>query len=146
MNRRRYLAVAGATATLSLGGCLGLTPDENRDYDVGMTPSAFDPTTVTIARGEEVVWENTGTRDHTVTAYEASLPDGAEFFASGEFDSEQAARDAWANSSGGALSNGDQFTYTFEIPGEYDYFCIPHESGGMVGTIVVEDRTPTSTE
>lgn len=143
MNRRRYLALAGATATVSLGGCLGLTPDGNQDYDVGMTPNSFTPATVTIARGEKIVWENTGTRDHTVTAYEAGLPDGAEFFSSGNFDTEQAARDAWASSVGGALSNSDQFTHTFEIPGEYKYFCIPHESGGMLGTIVVEDRTPT---
>lgn len=143
MDRRRYLVAAGTTAALSLGGCLGLTPDENVDYDVGMRPTAFDPQTITIAKGEAVVWENTGTRDHTVTAYENSLPDGAEFFASGDYEGEQAARDAWANSSGGALSNGDRFTHTFEIPGEYEYFCIPHESGGMMGTVVVEDRTPT---
>ncbi|MGM0590770.1 MAG: plastocyanin/azurin family copper-binding protein, partial [Halobacteriota archaeon] len=25
-----------------------------------------------------------------------------------------------------------------EVPGEYQYFCIPHEQGGMLGTIVVE--------
>ena len=143
MERRRYLVAAGTTAALSLTGCLGLTRDQNRDFDVGMRPSAFDPQTITVARGEEVVWENTGTRDHTVTAYEASLPDGAAFFASGDFESEEAARDAWANSSGGAISNGETFSYTFEIPGEYEYFCVPHETGGMQGTVIVEDRTPT---
>ncbi|KPN31113.1 plastocyanin [Halolamina pelagica] len=146
MERRRYLVAAGTAAAASLGGCLGLTRGENNEFDVGMRPTAFDPQTITVARGEEVVWENTGTRDHTVTAYEASLPDGAAFFASGEYESEQAARDAWANGAGGALSNGEQFSYTFEIPGEYKYFCIPHESGGMMGTVIVEDRTPTPPE
>ncbi|WP_435115845.1 cupredoxin domain-containing protein [Halolamina sp. C58] len=145
MDRRRYLVAAGAAAAASLGGCLGLTRDENTEFDVGMRPTSFDPPTITVARGETVVWENTGTRDHTVTAYEASLPDGAAFFASGGYESEAAAREAWTNSTGGGLSNGDQFSYTFEIPGEYDYFCIPHESGGMVGRVVVEDRTPTAT-
>ncbi|WP_053948063.1 cupredoxin domain-containing protein [Halolamina sediminis] len=146
MDRRRYLAAAGAAAAASLGGCLGLTRGENTEFDVGMRPSSFDPPTVTVAVGEEVVWENTGTRDHTVTAYEASLPDGAEFFATGGYESEDAARQAWSNGTQGALSNGDQFTHTFEIPGEYDYFCIPHESGGMVGRVIVEDRTPTASE
>ncbi|WP_049981287.1 cupredoxin domain-containing protein [Halolamina rubra] len=146
MERRRYLVTAGAAAAASLGGCLGLTRGENTEFDVGMRPTAYDPPEITVARGEEVVWENTGTRDHTVTAYEASLPDGAAFFASGGYEDEQAARDAWANGAGGALSNGEQFSYTFEIPGEYEYFCIPHESGGMMGTVIVEDRTPTATE
>lgn len=144
MDRRRYLVAAGTAAAVSLGGCLGLTRGENTGFDVGMRPTAFDPVTVTIARGETVVWENTSTRDHTVTAYESGIPEDAEYFASGGYESEQAARDAWTNG-GGALSNGDRFTHTFEIPGEYRYVCLPHESGGMIGVVVVEDRTPTAT-
>jgi len=30
------------------------------------------------------------------------------------------------------------FTFTFDTPGEYRLYCIPHESLGMVGTIVVK--------
>ena len=30
------------------------------------------------------------------------------------------------------------FTFTFDKPGTYDVICIPHESLGMVGTIVVQ--------
>jgi len=30
-----------------------------------------------------------------------------------------------------------QYTFTFDSPGEYQLVCIPHESLGMVGTIVV---------
>ena len=142
MDRRRYLVVAGAAAA-SLGGCLGLTRGENTSFDVGMRPSSFDPPTITVAPGEEVVWENTGTRDHTVTAYEEALPDGAAFFATGGYESEDAARQAWNNGTQGALSNGEQFSHTFEIPGRYQYFCIPHESGGMVGNVVVEEGTAT---
>ena len=146
MDRRHYLVAAGTAAAASLGGCLGLTRGEDTSFDVGMRPSSFDPPTITVAVGEEVVWENTGTRDHTVTAYEETLPDGAAFFATGGYESEDAAREAWSNGTRGALSNGEQFSYTFEIPGEYDYFCIPHESGGMIGKVVVEEETPTATE
>ena len=32
----------------------------------------------------------------------------------------------------------ESFTFTFDKPGTYDIICIPHESLGMVGTIVVE--------
>jgi uncharacterized membrane protein len=36
----------------------------------------------------------------------------------------------------GVLSEGE-FEHTFDTPGTYDYYCIPHESMGMVGRIVV---------
>ncbi|MFC7080300.1 plastocyanin/azurin family copper-binding protein [Halorussus caseinilyticus] len=28
------------------------------------------------------------------------------------------------------------FSYTFEVSGTYDYFCIPHKALGMVGRVV----------
>jgi plastocyanin len=27
--------------------------------------------------------------------------------------------------------------HTFDVPGTYQYFCIPHEMAGMTGTVVV---------
>jgi plastocyanin len=36
------------------------------------------------------------------------------------------------------IQSGDTFDVTFEQPGTYEYYCIPHESAGMKGTIVVE--------
>ena len=32
-------------------------------------------------------------------------------------------------------------SYVFEEPGKYDYFCIPHESMGMVRSVTVSDAT-----
>jgi hypothetical protein len=32
---------------------------------------------------------------------------------------------------------GQAFEVTLTVPGVYDYFCLPHEAGGMVGRIVV---------
>jgi plastocyanin len=137
MDRRRYLAAAGTTVALGLGGCLGLTRGET-NFDVGMRPSSFDPVEITVSVGDEVVWENNSSRAHTVTAYEGGLPEGAAFFASGEYEDEEIARRAWQDGLGGGLQNGEQFRHTFEVPGEYLYFCIPHEQGGMRGTIIVE--------
>lgn len=37
----------------------------------------------------------------------------------------------------GTLSQGDSFEFTFEEPGEYDYFCAIHPAQ-MTGTIIVE--------
>jgi plastocyanin len=37
----------------------------------------------------------------------------------------------------GYLLPGDAFEVTLTVPGVYDYYCQPHEFGGMVGRIVV---------
>jgi plastocyanin len=138
------LKLVGATA-VGLAGCSGSTetptdapatatpgPSETR---VDMTDDLkFVPETVEIAVGDTVVWETVGSVAHSVTAYEADLPEGAAFFASGDFDTESAARQAYPEGSVGA---GETYSHTFETSGEYPYFCIPHESG-MVGTVVVE--------
>lgn len=137
MDRRRYLVAAGTTAALSLGGCLGLTPDESA-YDVGMAPASFDPAEITVSVGDEVRWKNTGSRTHTVTAYEDGIPEGSAFFASGGYESEDAARTAWNESLGGGIGANEEFTHTFGVAGEYQYFCIPHEKGGMRGMVIVE--------
>ncbi|MFB6219849.1 MAG: plastocyanin/azurin family copper-binding protein [Halolamina sp.] len=139
MKRRRYLVAAGTSAAVSLGGCLGLTPAEETNYDVGMAPASFDPAELTVSVGDEVVWENTSSRTHTVTAYEDGIPDGATFFASGGYENEQAAREAWSETLAGGIEAGERFTHTFEVAGEYQYFCIPHEKGGMRATVVVEE-------
>lgn len=134
MDRRRFLVTAGSAATLALSGC---TSGDSADYDVGMSPASFNPPEYTVEAGDEVVWKNTSSRTHTVTAYEGGIPETAAYFASGGYDSEDVARRAWQDFDGG-ITAGDTYSHTFEVPGEYLYFCIPHEQGGMRGTIVVE--------
>jgi len=145
MDRRGFLAAVG-TASVALAGCLG-SGEPRGEYDIGMSSSRFRPAEFSVTPGTTVRWLNTSSHAHTVTAYEGQIPDGADFFASGGFDSLEAARQGWRDSAGGRLSEGDAFEYTFEVPGEYGYFCIPHETSGMVGTIVVTEdatRTPRS--
>ena len=137
MDRRSFLAAAGATTLGSLAGCVAGQTGA-RDYDVGMTAQTFEPATITVSVGEEVVWANTSARAHSVTAYEAAIPEESEFFATGGYESEMEAREAWANGKG-AIKTGQDYTHTFEVPGEYRYFCIPHEEAGMIGTVVVEE-------
>lgn len=149
MRRRAYLAGVGSVGLLSLAGCtaLGDAADGlvgDTEYDVGMDRMAFTPKTYETPVGEPVVWRNTSGSVHTVTAYEGGIPDGAEFFASGGYEGEAEAREAWASSQGGAITTGATFEHTFEVPGTYAYFCIPHEFDGsgqarMVGTIVVTE-------
>jgi plastocyanin len=134
--RRRFLATAGAVGATGLAGCTAAGSGD--DFDVGMTAVAFDPLEVTVAVGDEVVWRNTSSRGHTVTAYEARIPEGATYFATGGFDSQRAAFDAWNDGLRGMLDGGETFAHTFETPGTHHYYCIPHEQAGMVGRVVVE--------
>jgi plastocyanin len=86
----------------------------------------FDPVGLLVAPGTTVRWtvrENV----HTATAYHPAngnrsrrIPDGAA---------------PW--DSGYLVSPGDSFSVTLTVPGVYDYFCEPHEHGGMVGRIIV---------
>lgn len=88
----------------------------------------FDPVSLTVPRGATVVWHNVSQEPHTATddpskaqqAADASLPPGAQ---------------PWDS---GTIPPGQNFSHTFETPGTYQYFCIPHESLGMRGTIVVQ--------
>jgi len=98
---------------------------------------SFEPETVRIAPGDTVRWENAGSLTFTVTAYEGTVPRGAAYFASGDFDSEAAARDAYPD---GGIESGDAFEHTFRTPGTYEYFCVPQESAGMTGTVEVREE------
>lgn len=71
---------------------------------------AFSQATLTVASGTRVTWINHDDMLHTVV-------DEAKSFKSGPLDS------------------GDSFSYVFDKPGTYKYFCSLHPH--MTGTIVV---------
>ena len=76
---------------------------------------AFGPAAVKISSGTTVVWEWTGNGGtHNV------------LHRGGAFESELTA------------SQGTTFEHTFDETGEYKYVCVPHETLGMVGVVVVE--------
>ncbi len=99
------------------------------------TEFTFDPETITIAHRGTVTWTNTSDVDHTVTAYGDGIPDAATYLASGGFESERSARD---HVNGVRIVPDDEHERAFEQPGTYHYYCIPHESSGMIGTVRVE--------
>lgn len=85
----------------------------------------FAPHVVWVEPGGTVTWTlESGV--HTTTAYAPEngkprrIPEGAA---------------AW--DSGTMTAQGATFSHTFRTAGVYDYVCLPHESMGMVGTVVV---------
>jgi plastocyanin len=88
----------------------------------------YEPAKVTIQSGETLEWQNISDLIHTVTAdpslavneKDVHLPEGAQPFNSGE------------------IMPGRTYTHTFTVPGDYRYFCIPHELNGMIGEVIVK--------
>ncbi|GAD52998.1 halocyanin [Halarchaeum acidiphilum MH1-52-1] len=178
MDRRAFLKSGAAIALgATIAGCLG---DTGRDYDVAMVSDAYVPRstatvpddapswvprdvpTVEVVAGDAVVWENTGARNHTVTAatydhdqveallgisgdaahaHDPHLPAGADFFSSGSFDGEVAAARSFIDEldGGGVVPPGERYEHAFDVPGWYHYYCIPHLPAGMMGNVHVLD-------
>lgn len=134
--RRDLLRSLGATAigTAAFGSLAGCAAS-GHSTTVRMQDMAFQPQRMKVAPGTTVEWVNDSDVPHTVTAYEHRIPDDASYFASGDFESERAARN---DISDGLLEHGDTYTHRFDEPGTYAYYCIPHENGGMTGEVVVE--------
>lgn len=89
----------------------------------------FDPDKVTLKVGETVTWQNAGTVAHTVTSDPGKASDKSHGVV-------PAGADPWDS---GLIEGGKSFEHSFDSPGEFKYFCIPHEGTGMLGTIVVEE-------
>ena len=86
-------------------------PETPLQIEVIIQGSTFIPDTQNIPAGALVLWYNDDSIDHTVTARDNS------------FDS-------------GRISPNETFEYTFEQPGEVEYYCKIHSS--MVGKITIE--------
>ena len=85
----------------------------------------YTPTHLTVHTGTTVTWINSdGSIPHTVTA---GWPDGEsiglDYPGGNGFDSD-------------FMSGGVEFEHTFNVPGEYDYYCQLHP--WMIGSVTVE--------
>ena len=83
-------------------------PDEFADVE---TPADYSQNVITVKVGTTVTWTNKDSVIHTVT----EVNDG--------FDS-------------GFLKQGDTWSFTFDEPGEYEYYCLPHP--WMRAKVIVE--------
>ncbi len=123
-----------AATSVGLAGCLSGPSFPDADVIAGEDGgNVFAPAKLTVAVGDRVIWgfESAG---HNVSCRpddsdEAQLPAEAEPFAS--YGADESPNDT-------LVPRGETFEHTFEVPGRYEYVCIPHESFGMAGTIHVE--------
>lgn len=76
---------------------------------------AYNPGTVTVKKGTTVTWTNQDSVRHDV------VPDNE----SDDFKRSE------------LLSKGDSYSFTFDTPGTYTYYCSPHTY--MTGTVIVTE-------
>lgn len=80
-----------------------------------MEDDYFTPESITINAGQTVTWINRGEKVHTVTSADRTI-------------------------SSGKVEPGGHFSYTFNQPGDYVYYCHEHSIFymGMKGKVIVK--------
>jgi plastocyanin len=94
-------------------------PDTNANVvNVEVTSNQFTPASVTIKVGQTVRWRWAGGTHNVVSGPDCNTEDG--------------------NFKSGAPQGGGTFDHIFEKAGTFPYYCEPHCSMGMKGTVIVE--------
>lgn len=128
--------IAAATAVLTAGSAAAETHIVHIVSDYENLRFVFEPASLTIAPGDTVTWVNDADEEHNVIAYPGGFPRGASSFQSRYL-----------------TAAGETYSMTFDVPGTYQYHCLPHLLMGMKGEVVVGTRsaqnefhTPTRSE
>lgn len=114
------------TATETATGTPTGTPPPNPDQRVAVGDGLqFDPEGFDVAVGDTVLWEWLG-GGHNVKFDDGDVPDGT----------------SWTGTAGDRTTTygeGHRHWHTFEVAGEYDYYCVPHQTSGMRGEFTVRE-------
>jgi plastocyanin len=95
----------------------------------------FDPASITIKAGDAVKWVVVSGAPHNVSFDENGVPAGAVAVLAKAMPNQQ------AKLVGPLMASvGDTYTVSFAgaPAGTYQYYCLPHQSVNMTGTITVE--------
>lgn len=165
MNRRQLLAAGASAFVAALSGCASPNGDGGADTTPTETATGTTTTTETTSEPTATTEETTATATTTQPSGDRTVvtvaPGG-----SLEFDPEQVTvstgttvrwewdsgghnvrpdsqpADAnWGGTEGGdgtTYGSGHTYEFTFDVAGTYEYYCAPHRSVGMTGTVVVE--------
>jgi plastocyanin len=95
---------------LALSGLLASASTWAQDIQIDIKEFMYSPKELTVAVGTKVTWVNDDQVPHTVAEVNKVFRSGA-------------------------LDTGDSFSYTFLIPGTFEYFCVLHPQ--MIGSVRV---------
>ena len=114
MGTRHVVAILGSIAAAALFAFVVTSTnaaDADADADVHMVNFVYAPALLTVQAGTTVSFVNDDTDTHTVSSLR------------GAFES-------------GVMEKGGTWTYTFDTPGTFDYYCIPHPF--MLARVIVQ--------
>lgn len=89
------------------------------DYTITEANYKFSPKTLTIQPGDTVTFVNGEEKNHDVMF--VSVPKGVDEMIMSPM----------------MKTKGEKFSYTFTVPGTYEFHCHPHEEQGMKGSLIV---------
>ncbi|TKW61115.1 MAG: hypothetical protein DI628_00350 [Blastochloris viridis] len=89
------------------------------DYTITEANYKFTPKNLTIQPGDTVTFVNGENKGHDVMF--VSVPKGVDEMIMSPM----------------MKTKGEKFSYTFTVPGTYEFHCHPHEDQGMKGTLIV---------
>ena len=115
-----FLTACGCTGTPTVPAnppAVTVTTPASQSALITIQNFAFSPSEITVSKGTTVTWKNQDTVAHQVTnGATGSFADGTLFKSP-------------------TLPNGGTYSFTFDTPGTYPYFCAIHPT--MKGTIFV---------
>lgn len=115
IERRRRTRVVALACCIGLCTMLGQPVQASaKTWAVKIAGMRFEPDTLTVGRGDTIVWANDDPVAHTVTSV-----------AAGAFDSR-------------TIAPGGRWTHHAAAPGRYPYACAFHPT--MRATLIVKDK------
>jgi plastocyanin len=121
---RKVAQTAGvAVSTLALTGT-ALAGGANVKLGADNGGLVFDPSTVTINKGDSVTWTNNAGFPHNIMFDEDEAPAGVNV--------DKLSHEDYLN------APGEKASSTFDVAGTYSYYCEPHQGAGMQGKVIVK--------
>mmetsp|Transcript_29388 Transcript_29388/g.75453 ORF Transcript_29388/g.75453 Transcript_29388/m.75453 type:complete len:156 (+) Transcript_29388:1467-1934(+) len=84
----------------------------------------FEPSAISVSAGETITFTNNVGFPHNIIFDEDAVPEGV--------NADALSRDDYLN------APGETYEVKLTAPGEYGYYCEPHQGAGMVGKITVK--------
>jgi plastocyanin len=107
---RLRVGLGGIGASVLLAASVGSAVRAQTTVEVPIQAFVYQPAVLSVPVGTTVVWTNLDPVPHTVTDYD------------GAYDS-------------GDFAERETFSMTFNTPGVYEYYCVPHPI--MIGRVEV---------
>jgi plastocyanin len=95
------------------------SPAFAKEYTITASGMSFEPSNLTIQPGDTVTFVDEEDKKHDVMF--VNVPKGVDEMIMSPM----------------MKKKGEKFSYTFNVPGTYQYHCHPHEELGMKGTLIV---------